>query len=115
MIRISTTVLLICISLVLLPLFSSQSLASASDSDLSSLNLVRKKTYDPNLYRELQTTNDLENYINDNFKGNKRSTEFVNYMARIVSLRFYHGYSHYSLKNNWVAALAGNLVWNDLS
>jgi hypothetical protein len=36
-------------------------------------------------------------------------------MARVLRKRFFHGYSHYSLSQNWVAAASGKLFWEHLS
>lgn len=36
-------------------------------------------------------------------------------LNRVVKWRFYHGYSHYSLSQNWIAAFCGKYIWNDLS
>lgn len=36
-------------------------------------------------------------------------------LTTVIKKRFYHGFSHYSLNENWTAALAGKAVWYDLS
>ena len=43
------------------------------------------------------------------------SLKYANILAEVVRKRFYHGFSHYSLKENWIASLAGVLVWHHLS
>ncbi len=40
---------------------------------------------------------------------------YFNYYAQVVRRRFYHGYSHYTFKENYIAALAGRYIWSDLS
>lgn len=41
--------------------------------------------------------------------------DYGNLLSRVIKNRFYHGYSHYSLKENWIAAVAGKIIWNHLS
>jgi hypothetical protein len=40
---------------------------------------------------------------------------YVKVTSDVIKKRFFHGLSHYSLKENWIAALAGKLLWNHLS
>ncbi len=40
---------------------------------------------------------------------------YATVLATTIRNRFYHGYSHYSLQENWLAALAGYLIREDLS
>lgn len=44
-----------------------------------------------------------------------RSLAYAEILNDVVQQRFYHGYSHYALNENWMAAVAGYLVWNHLS
>lgn len=43
------------------------------------------------------------------------SQAYVETINAILKERFYHGYSHYGLHDNWIAALLGKFVWTDLS
>jgi hypothetical protein len=43
------------------------------------------------------------------------SFAYVELLNNVLERRFYHGFSHYSLSENWIAALAGKLVKEDYS
>lgn len=43
------------------------------------------------------------------------SYAYVELLGTILERRFYHGFSHYALSENWMAALAGKLVKADYS
>ncbi len=43
------------------------------------------------------------------------SLAYWDYMSENIRNIFSHGYSYYSMKENWVAALAGKLIWTDLA
>jgi len=43
------------------------------------------------------------------------SLEYSVLLSTIIKRRFYHGYSHYALNENWMAAFAGKFIWSDLS
>jgi hypothetical protein len=43
------------------------------------------------------------------------SLEYGDLLTEVIKILFYHGYSHYSLKENWIAAMAGKIIWYDLS
>lgn len=104
----------ICFSLVMWPVFSSYSHASYSSRSVSGAPLDRE-VFDPELYPKIQSVKDLVLYIDESFKGDKQSNEFVKYMAETISRRFYHGYSYYSTKDNWIAAVMARFVWDDLA
>jgi hypothetical protein len=36
-------------------------------------------------------------------------------LTSVIKQKFFHGFSHYALDQNWIAAVAGKLVWYDLS
>jgi hypothetical protein len=73
------------------------------------------EAYDPSLYLQTRTLQSLINYIDQTYHGQRNTFAFANYIGTTVSRRFYHGYSYYSMNDNWIAALAGQLVWKDLS
>ncbi len=58
----------------------------------------------------------LEDYT-DSIAAEKKiaagSYEYVNLLGDILENRFYHGFSHYSLQENWIAAIAGKLLKED--
>jgi hypothetical protein len=79
-------------------------------------NIVEE--YDPHVANELSYIDQLLGALNTktNEKGiKKNSLEYFEVLSALVRKRFYHSYSHYSLKENWVAAVAGKLAWYDLS
>lgn len=43
------------------------------------------------------------------------SAKYVVLTDSLMKERFYHGYSHYSLADNYTAFLAGKYIWSDLS
>jgi len=81
---------------------------------------VRQEDFDPVLAGQIKSLASLENYIDSTMKlrsGTQQgNTELYAYIvSRAIRLRFFHSYSHYSLRENWMAALAGKLIWYDLS
>jgi hypothetical protein len=40
---------------------------------------------------------------------------YADYLDSLISERFYHAYSTYSIKENWIAYLAGKYIWYDLA
>jgi hypothetical protein len=43
------------------------------------------------------------------------SKEEIFLVNEIIEQKFYHGYSHYSFENNWIAYLTGKYIWDHLS
>lgn len=87
--------------------------ASASKTINTKTHLT--EAFDLTLSSEITTVDRLVQYINQNYTGERNTAEFLNYISSVVSSRFYHGYSYYSMNDNWMAALAGRLFWKDLS
>lgn len=76
------------------------------------------ESFDPVLANRLQPIDQMEALIDSeaNARGvDMRSVAYGNIAVRAVRQRFYHGYSRYSLKENWIAAVAGKLFWSQLS
>ncbi len=76
-----------------------------------------QEKFDPAL-SNLNTVDKLDNYLNSvtEAKGLVPGTvEYVEAIKNVVSERFYHGFSHLSLGQNWVAALAEKVVGYGLS
>lgn len=67
------------------------------------------------LYEKIKTVDDLVYYTLKNARdtANKRQVlESLTYLARH---RFVHAYSVYNMQENWIAVLAGKLIWKDLA
>jgi hypothetical protein len=74
--------------------------------------------YNPQIAKKLRSVAQMEAALDAEANARKlsvRDTAYGNTAARIVSERFFHGYSHYALNENWIASLAGKLVWDHLS
>jgi hypothetical protein len=102
-----------CIGAIIIPNLFGYPPAAAS-SNLAS-NEIISDAFDPALYKKLNTVDALVDYINSTYKGQKNSTDFLRYVSKVITLRFYHGYSYYTMNDNWVAALSSLVVWDDLS
>lgn len=50
-----------------------------------------------------------------NIKNQNRRMDEALAIERLVRSKFYHGYSHYTFCENWMANLSGRFVWNHLS
>lgn len=74
--------------------------------------------FDPNLALRLQSVDDLLQYA-DSVAATTWSRpdtyQYAEILSQVVRKRFYHGYSHYSLKENWIASLMGDFFWDHLS
>jgi len=76
--------------------------------------------FDPVLAKRIQNLEDLDFVIDSIISARSvGKTNEVDLHAKVTASvlrsRFFHGYSHYSLSENWMAAVAGKLVWYDLS
>ena len=63
---------------------------------------------------------DLSAYIDGVYSVNNSLTKmdtssYVNITSEIVKRRFYHGISHYSVHENWIAAFLGQCFWSHFS
>jgi len=72
--------------------------------------------YDSSLAGRLHSINSLLLYT-DSLSGFKerQNLNYVELLASVVRKRFYHGYSFYSYSDNWMATMAGKIIWSDLS
>lgn len=72
--------------------------------------------YDAQLALRLKSIDDILNYT-DQISGsaNRRSLTYVQCLQDVLAMRFFHGYSYYSLHQNWMSFLAGKLIWKDLN
>lgn len=85
-------------------------------------NLSREKlkweVFDLALVDRLRSVDDVLTYTDSLATAEDvmlNSLEYGNLINRVIKNSFYHGYSHYSLKENWIAAVAGKILWNHLS
>ncbi|MFT3682508.1 MAG: hypothetical protein QM791_19790 [Ferruginibacter sp.] len=65
--------------------------------------------FDPSL-SGIKSLDQLEEYVDKRAAANNitpGSFEYVELTESVVKQRFYHGFSHFSLNENWVAALGG--------
>lgn len=98
--------------LLLLPNFFSKHLVALHTSKAS------WDQFDPKLPPKLQSISSLLQYTDSIAKVRNKGQDtlkYANILAEVVRRRFYHGYSHYSLKENWLASFAGATIWQDLS
>jgi hypothetical protein len=72
--------------------------------------------YDQRLVPQLQSINDLAQRVKDEEQrlGVHSERARLELLTNLVRKRFFHGYSIYSLQENWIAAVAGRYVWFDL-
>lgn len=107
-------ILIACSVLLILPnLFKTDINATAYASPAYD----HKERFDPALSR-LNTIDKLDAYIEENVKAKNitpGSLEYVKEIKNAISYRFYHGFSHQALNENWVAAGAEKLFGYGLS
>lgn len=71
--------------------------------------------YDSALFYRLQTIDDVLSYADSvTDQTDRQSRLYSEVLASTIRKRFYHGYSYYSIRNNWIAWLAGNVIWDHL-
>jgi hypothetical protein len=73
--------------------------------------------FNPNLIY-LNSLVKTEKYIDSIAATRSVATGSLDYMeiaASVIRDRFYHGFSHFALDENWIAALGGKFLWYDLS
>lgn len=69
---------------------------------------------------KFQTIDDITAHIDGIYSATHSSSNidtlaYVNITSDVIKKRFFHGLSHYTYKENWIAALSGKLLWNHLS
>jgi len=74
--------------------------------------------YQPALVQKVRSVDDLlalADSISES-KGNKsQSLAYAEVISDLVRNRFAHGYSYYSVSENWIAVIAGKMLWDHLS
>ncbi len=100
------------LSIITLALF----LPNLFDTDINtSPHYNGKEKFDPKL-SFINSIGQLEKHIDSLAKQRKVSLtgyEYVELLDSVVEQRFYHGFSHFTLKENWVTALAGRYIKED--
>lgn len=54
-------------------------------------------------------------YYKENKSENIDTIRYVKISSDVVKKRFYHGLSHYSINDNWIASILGKFFWSHLS
>ncbi len=97
--------LIVLAIVLLLPNFFTASLFSESTYN-------QRETYDPHL-AYINSLEKLQSHL-DSAAGSKQlaanSYEYVNELEAILRKRFYHGYAHFKLRQNWIASITGKLI-----
>jgi hypothetical protein len=79
-------------------------------------NGYKWEAFDPSLVSRLRSIDDVLNYTDSSCAGQQRqSLDYVRFLSKTFSERFYHGYSHYTFQDNWMAYLSGKVIWSHLS
>jgi hypothetical protein len=98
--------LLIAVSVLLLSL-------NFIDIDINEqLPYDHKEKFNQNL-AYINSTDKLERYIDSNAVAgavDPRSIEYVDLIVDAIKNRFFHGFSHFSIKENWIAAFSERLI-----
>ena len=71
-----------------------------------------KEQFDPKL-SYLNSIDRLENYIDSNEKAGSIKPNTVDYVVTIsqaIRNRFYHGFSHFTIQENWIAAFSEKIM-----
>ena len=74
--------------------------------------------FQPELVSRISTVDDLlaeADFIADSLRVDVKTLAYAEVLTHLVKNRFYHGYSHYAIHENWVAVLFGAYVWDHLS
>lgn len=79
------------------------------------LQYDHKEKFNPQL-ANLNSIAALETYIDSNVASKKiapQSFEYAELIETVIAERFYHGFSHYTTAENWMAAFAGKFIKED--
>lgn len=75
----------------------------------------KKEKFDP-AFSYINSIGKLDTYT-DSIAREKNiisgSFEYVELLEAIIEQRFYHGFSHFSISENWIAAFAGRIIKED--
>ena len=69
---------------------------------------------------KFQNIDDITAHIDGIYSAKHTSSDidtltYVNITSDVIKNRFFHGLSHYSFKENWIASFAGKLFWSHLA
>ncbi len=81
------------------------------------LQYDHKEKYNPQLSK-LNAITTLETHIDSIAAARQISTgsfEYAELIEKVIAERFYHGFSHYTTAENWIAAFAGRLIKEDFA
>jgi hypothetical protein len=76
------------------------------------------EAFSPTMAIELNSTDKIQHYIDaiaTEKKVDKNALAYINIIAATLRERFYHGYSYYNCKQNWMAFIAGKIIWQDVA
>ncbi|ANE52457.1 hypothetical protein [Flavisolibacter tropicus] len=74
------------------------------------------ENYDSTLLYQLRSVNDLINYADASLgKDNRQTLDYVQFLSKTISFRFYHSYSTYTFQQNWISYLSGQFIWSNLN
>jgi len=107
--------------LVLYILLLSLSLLPIAFNTVSSIQngYSRKELFNIELSR-FKNVDDITAHIDGIYSATHEISDidtlsYVKITSDVIKKRFFHGLSHYSFKENWIAALSGKLLWDHLS
>lgn len=80
---------------------------------------IHNELFSPELIN-LNSISKITRYIDSSYYATSKLKKidtalYVKISSDLIKRRFYHGLSHYSIYDNWIAALAGKLFWSHLS
>ena len=109
---------LVLLSLNLLPKdaidpFSSWAYHDTKKSELLSNPIVPEGQ--EALFEKIKTVDDLVSYTLKHTKDTSNKREVLESLTYLARHRFIHAYSVYNMQENWIAVLAGKLVWKNLA
>lgn len=67
------------------------------------------------LFEKIKTVDDLVYYTLKHTKDTSNKREVLESLTYLARHRFIHAYSVYNMQENWMAVLAGKLIWKDLA
>ena len=79
---------------------------------------TKHELFDSSLTK-IQNVSSAVLYINEKYNSRKHfkfdTIEYVQLASDFTKKRFYHGLTHYSISDNWIAFLSGKIFWSHLS
>lgn len=100
--------------LLLFSIYASLSFIEKPNNSPDGINLG--EAYAPDLFPKLQSVDAILSYADATIGSeNRTSLEYAEFLALTLRKRFYHGYSYYTPKDNWMAWLSGKLIWSELN